>query len=167
MEFRIAHRFSCSAADWWRASKTPEFEAAVAAASSVTITQLSLETAGGVTRTRARVVPAKELPAVVQKAVGAERFSYVQESEEAEGSFEQRWKVLPDVLPEKISCSGTLRVSDVPGGCERVIAGRIEVRVMLVGGTIEKGVVAELQSGYDRSAADLALVLPRILGGLS
>jgi hypothetical protein len=165
MDFRIAHRFNCSAADWWRASKQPEFEAAVAAASNVTITKLSEERSGHVTRARLRVVPAKDLPPIVQKAVGAPRFSYVQELEETDDSFEQRWKVLPDVLADKINVSGTLRVTDVPGGCERVIAGRIEVRVMLVGGTIEKGVVEELQAGYDRSAADIGKILPGLLGG--
>jgi hypothetical protein len=165
MDFRIAHRFPGSALAWWGASKHPDFEAVVAHASDVTMTLLSDETVDGVRRQRVRVVPRKDLPALVQKAVGAPRFSYVQETEERVGEPTLRWKVLPEVLADKIRCAGTLRLVDVAGGCERVVEGSVEVRVSLVGGTIEKAVIEELRAGYDRSAQALLPVLARLTAG--
>ncbi len=163
MDFRITHRFPCAPDAWWRASKHPDFEAAVARASEVDITPLSSETLNGVRRSRSRVVPRKELPALAQKALGSSRFTYVQETEERDGELLLRWKVLPDVMADKIACGGTLRVVAAPGGCERVIEGQVNVKVMLVGGTIEKAVVEQLQQGYDRAADTLRPVLARLV----
>jgi hypothetical protein len=165
MDFRITHRFPGSAQAWWGACKHPDFEAVIAHASDVTMTLVSDETVEGVRRQRVRVVPRKELPALVQKAVGASRFSYVQETEERVGETSLRWKVLPEVLADKIRCAGTLRLTDVPGGCERTVEGSMEVRVTLVGGTIEKAVFDELRQGDDRSAVALLPVLARLTAG--
>ena len=165
MDFRITHRFPGSAQAWWGACKHPDFEAVIAQASDVTMTLLSDETTNGVRRQRVRVVPRKELPALVQKAIGAPRFSYVQETEEGTGETSLRWRVVPELLADKIRCAGTLRLADVAGGCERTVEGSVEVRVTLVGGTIEKAVIDELRQGYDRSAVALLPVLARLSGG--
>jgi hypothetical protein len=165
MDFRITHRFPGSAQAWWSVCKHPDFEAVIAQASDVTMTLLSDETRDGVRRQRVRVVPRKELPALVQKAIGAPRFSYVQETEERAGESSLRWTVLPELLADKIRCAGTLRLVDVPGGCERTVEGTVEVRVTLVGGTIEKAVIDELRQGYDRSAVALLPVLARLTAG--
>ncbi|MEN9785216.1 MAG: hypothetical protein RLZZ299_480 [Pseudomonadota bacterium] len=153
MRFRIAHTFPCPAATYWDVSNRPEVEAALAAAAEVTTEALGTEVRGDTRVSRTRVRPNRPLPPLVQKALGAERFSYVQESVHDDSRRATRWSVLPDVLGERITCGGTAQVRDLPDGrCERVIEGEIQVRVTLVGGAIEKAVVEELERSYGRGA---------------
>jgi hypothetical protein len=152
MKLRIAHRFSCSARDYWNATRGPDFEAALSAGSEVDIEPLGVEERGGRRVERARVKPRRELPAVAAKAVGASRLSWVQETEFDDAALATRWSVTPDVLPGKVRCEGSSRVVDVPGGCERVIEGEIAVSIPFIGGTVEKHVMEQLEGSYDRAA---------------
>jgi hypothetical protein len=108
--------------------------------------------ARGVAFTRTRVSPRKELPLLAQKALGAARFTYVQENETNDGTMTTTWRVIPDVLSDKVKCSGVSRVVDVPGGCERIIEGELTVSIPFVGGTIEKHVMEQLERSYARGA---------------
>lgn len=47
----------------------------------------------------------------------------------------------------------------VDGGCERIMEGRVDVDIFLVGGQIEKHILRELQGGYDRAAAIMTRML--------
>ncbi len=153
MKFRIVHTFPCAAATYREVSDRPDVEAALAAAADVTMEPLGTEQRGATRITRTRVRPNRPLPPLVQKALGADRFSYVQETTRDDATLATRWAVLPDVLADRITCGGTASVRDLPGGrCERVIEGEISVRVTLVGGTIEKAVVEELERSYARGA---------------
>jgi hypothetical protein len=154
MKLRIAHRFPCSARDFWNATRGPDYEAALTAGSEVDLEALGVEERAGHRVERVRVKPRRELPAVAAKAVGSARLSWVQETEFDDAALGTRWRVTPDVLPGKVRCEGTSRIVDVPGGCERIIEGEIAVAIPLIGGTVEKHVLEQLQSSYDR-AADL------------
>lgn len=162
MKFRIAHSFPCTPSTWWEIAHRPDVEAALAAAAEVTLEPLAAAgpdaASHGATRvSRIRVRPHRPLPPLVQKALGAERFSYVQESAHDDARHTTRWTVLPEVLGDRIACSGTASVRELPGGrCERVIEGEITVRVALVGGAIEKAVVDELERSYGRGAEVLS-----------
>ena len=96
--------------------------------------------------------PRKELPALVQKAIGQPRLSYVQEIEEDAATLSTRWKVIPDFLTEKVKCSGTSRIVPAAGGCDRIIEGAIDVAIPLIGGTIEKQIVEQISRSYDKAA---------------
>jgi hypothetical protein len=152
MKLRIAHRFSCSASDYWSATRGPAYEAELAAKADVDLERLGTESRGTSVIERVRVKPRRELPPLAAKAVGASRLSYVQETESDDAQRTTRWKVTPDVLPGKVRCEGTSRVVDVPGGCERVLEGEITVSIPLVGSTIEKHVVEQLEASYERTA---------------
>ncbi len=152
MQIRISHRFPVSPRAYWDGTRDPAVDEKIAAAGEVDVQVLERTRQGSKTLERMRVSPRKELPAVAQRALGATRFSYVQEVEGDDDRMSTTWKVLSDLLPDKVQCSGTSRVVDAPGGCERIIEGEIKVAVPLVGGAIEKVVLEQLEKSYERAA---------------
>ena len=160
MEFRIAHRFPCSPQTYWDASHDPEYERR-SRGDDVDTELIETREIGSVTFERRRVSPRRPLPPLMAKAIGRDRLSYVQEVHFDNSKHSSVWKVLSDVLPDKVRCSGTSRVVATPDGCERVIEGTIEVDVFIVGGAIEKHILEQLQRGYDNAAAMLTAILPR------
>ena len=121
---------------------------------------LEVREEGDILTQRMRVSPRKPLPPLLAKAIGRDRLSYVQEVAFNNAQFTTTWKVLSDVLSDKVKCSGTSRVELLPDGCERIIEGSIEVSVFMVGGAIEKHILSELERGYDRAAALITSLLP-------
>ena len=147
MDFTVVQRFSCAPGQYWERSRSAEFEAAVAAEAEV-VTE-SLPARGEVVRTRVTQLAA--LPAVAQKALGIERFRYVQEVETDNAAFSTRWAIVPEVMAERVTCRGDSAVRASETGCERTIRGSIEVRIPLVGGTIERHIAEQIQRGYARA----------------
>lgn len=152
MQFRISHRFPVSPRAYWDGTRDPALDQRMAEAGEIDVQVLERRREGTRTHDRSRVSPRKELPSVAQRALGTARFSYVQVVESDDDHMSTTWQVLPDVLPDKVTCRGTSRVVDAPGGCERVIEGEIKVAVPLVGGAIEKVVLEQLEKSYDRAA---------------
>jgi hypothetical protein len=152
MRIHVAHRFSVTPRAYWEATRNPALEARMTEAGEVDFHSLEHRVEGSVTHDRIRVVPRKELPAVAQKALGTPRFTYVQIVDSDDDAMTTCWKVVTDVLSEKVTCAGTSRVVPAPEGCERVIEGEIKVAIPLVGGAIEKVVLEQLAKSYDRAA---------------
>lgn len=107
---------------------------------------------GGIIIRRLRFVPDRDLPAPAASLLGTKRLTYEQENRFDPARDELAWKVLPTVLPGRLSAQGRFRIEELPGGCEQVIEGEIVVSVPLVGGQIEKAVVAEVERSYARTA---------------
>lgn len=152
MRIHVAHRFPVTPRAYWEATRDEALEARMADAGEVDFTHLERTVEGAVTRDRIRVTPRKELPAVAQRALGTPRFTYVQIVDSDDSTMTTSWKVVTDVLSDKVTCGGTSRVVPAPEGCERVIEGEIKVAIPLVGGAIEKVVLEQLSRSYDRAA---------------
>ncbi|MFZ5482375.1 MAG: DUF2505 family protein [Myxococcota bacterium] len=152
MEIRISHRFPCTAREYWETTRGQAFEDDIRRETETDVTVLERTETGDVLRERVRISPRKELPAVMQKALGAPRLSYVQEMVSDTARLTIQWNIVMDVMPDKVRCSGTTRFVELPGGCERVIEGEIRVLVPLVGGTMEKHVLDGIVKSYERAA---------------
>lgn len=152
MRIHVAHRFPVAPRAYWDATRDPALTARMSDAGDVDMTVLEQRVEAGRSHERVRVTPRKELPAVAQRALGTARFTYVQTVDSDDDGMSTTWKVVTDVLSEKVSCNGTSRVVPAPGGCERVIEGEIKVAIPLVGGAIEKVVLDQLEKSYDRAA---------------
>lgn len=161
MEIRISHTFPCSARVYWETAWDPAFEKELRSEAEVDFTILEERTEGNRNVMRTRISPRRELPLIAQKALGQTRFSYVQEVESDNTTYTTRWKVVSDILPEKLRCSGVSRVVETGGGCERVIEGTIDVSIPLVGGAVERQIVAEIERSYERAADVVRRHLPR------
>lgn len=153
MQFRIAHRFPCTPDRFWALIREPGYEADLQKESSMDITVLQREDRGGHLLERFKLVSRTPLPALVQRAAGVDRISYEQELDSDHATKVITWKVKTLFLTDKVKCGGTSKVIPAPGGgCERVLEGEITVAVPLVGGQIEKQIVEQLQSSYDKAA---------------
>jgi hypothetical protein len=152
MEIRIAHRFPVAPRAYWEGTRGPELEAEMAREGEVDMQVLERRRTPPTAFDRVRVSPRKELPALAQKALGVARLSYVQEITANDDTMTTTWRVVPDVLPDKVRCGGTSRVVPAPGGCERIIEGEIKVSIPLVGGAVEKIVLEQIERSYERAA---------------
>lgn len=147
MEFTVVQRFACTPEEYWQRSGAADFEDALAAAADVHVEPMPPR--GPTLRTR--VTQNQPMPPVAQKALGVERFRYVQEVERDDVRLATKWAIVPEMFSERVSCRGESRVSAAEGGCERVIAGKIDVRVALVGGSIERHIAEQVQRGYAKA----------------
>jgi hypothetical protein len=152
MQIRIAHHFAVSPRAYWDGTRAPELDEKIAEAGEIDVTVLERRRDGPLTHDRLRVSPRAELPALAQRALGSKRFSYVQVVDSDDDTMTTRWKVLADVLPDKVQCEGTSRIVPTADGCERIIEGEIRVAIPLVGGSIERAVLESLEKSYERAA---------------
>lgn len=119
---------------------------------------------GGVIRKKVRTEPERELPAVAAKLLGSSKLSYVQDSTLDRENNRLDWTVRMDAMSDRVDVKGRTTVVPLPsGGCKRIVDGEITVRVRLVGGQIEKAVVAEFEKSMAR-AVDIARELIRERG---
>jgi len=151
MQIRISHHFPVSPRVYWDGTREPELDEKIAAASEIDVVVIERRRDGPRTYDELRVSPRKELPALAQRALGTSRFSYVQIVEADDDTMATTWRVLSDVIPDKVRCEGTSRVVPAPDGCERIIEGEIKVSIPFVGGAIEKVVLEQLERSYERS----------------
>src|SRR4051812_23389123 len=119
MQIRISHQFPVSPRVYWEGTRGPEFDEKIATASDIDVTVIERRRDGSRTHDEVRVSPRKELPLLAQKALGSSRFSYLQVVDGDDDAMTTSWKVLTDVIPDKVTCAGTSRVIATPDGCER------------------------------------------------
>jgi predicted enzyme involved in methoxymalonyl-ACP biosynthesis len=75
-----------------------------------------------------------------------------QDTRRREGEHTLQWSIEPMVLQDRFSGSGTTRVVAKAGGCERIIAGDLTIRVPILGRKMEQRLISDVASGYDRAA---------------
>ncbi len=114
----------------------------------------------GILFRRIRTEPDRELPKVVAKLLGAPKLCYLQENRFDPEQSKMRWQVTLEAMPDRVDVSGTTTCTALPDGrCRRVVDGELEVRVRLVGGQIERAVVAEFERSMQRAVALAAEML--------
>lgn len=100
-----------------------------------------------------RVMPQDNMPGFIKKIVGG-GFYYEETVTHQQGSDTVRSTMTPNVMGDKLRMGYTMRVR--PAGdnaCIRVMEWEVEVKIMLVGGQIEKFASGEIERGTDSSAA--------------
>ena len=137
----------------------PTFDTRMAAQTGVVREILERREDASETYVRSRVVINKEVPAMMAKAIGADRISYEQESRRAVGSFTNAWNIIPMVLASKFEGSGSTTVRAIAEGCERVIEGELVVRVPIVGKQMEAKLVESIEQSYNRAGTLAAEML--------
>lgn len=148
MDFSVTQRFRCSPETYWSRSRGPEFDAAIASAAAVHAQMLESKVEGSKLFERILVTHIEPMTTVAQKAFGATHLKYTQEIETTDATHSTKWKIIPSFFTDRVTCKGDSVVRATPTGCERVIKGSIEVRVMLVGGVIEKQIADQISRSY-------------------
>jgi hypothetical protein len=100
-----------------------------------------------------RVVPARELPAVLRRLTGAS-LGYTETTVLDRRAGVATTTVVPDTLADRITIGGRHVVtSPSPGAIVRTFEGSVEVRVAVIGGRIERAIVEDMRRSYAASAA--------------
>lgn len=114
---------------------------------------LELDDQDGVLRRVCRVLPRRQLPAIVQPFVAGD-LSYLERVawRKAEDLIEMR--IEPSVLGGRVEISATYQVrATSPGVCRRSYHGRVSAQVRLLGGRIERAIVEDLGRTLETAAA--------------
>ncbi len=104
-----------------------------------------------------------ELASAVKKVVDPERLTWVEESDHDLATHRSEHTIVPDHYADRLQASYRARL-DEDGGSDhtrRVVSGAVKVRMLLVGGRVEKAII----SGLEEYAAAEAQLLTRWLAG--
>jgi hypothetical protein len=152
MEFEIEHELPCSAVQAWALLFSHEFEAWLDQNQSNIERDLrSTSESGGVETREVHVQLQDQLPPVIARVVG-EGLGYLLREQMDAIALRMTWSVIPDKFADRIRSSGDYRLVDSPAGCRRIVRGKVEADLPLIGNKIEKLIASELQSSYDRGA---------------
>ena len=103
---------------------------------------------------RFRVTPNRDIPAALKKALRGAGLGYEEVDRFDREKLRVDWSVKTDAFTKKTTCKGAVTFEDAGGGkCRRVISGEVKVRVMLVGGMIEKAIVDGMKDSFEKTAA--------------
>ena len=104
-------------------------------------------------RLKFRVTPNRDIPAAVKKALRGGGLGYDETDRVDKERLKVEWSVRTDTFPDKTTCAGTVSFEDAGAGrCRRVIRGEVKVKVMLVGGLIEKAIVDGMKESFEKSS---------------
>jgi hypothetical protein len=117
---------------------------------------------GDVIRLRVRHRFAGHLSPAVTRVVDPNRLVWVEETTYHRAAATATLRILPEHYADRLRAGGTYRfVPDGPGSCTRIIEGEVAVRFPLVGGKVERAIVAGLEDHLREEAALVARWLHR------
>ena len=151
MRLFVSHVFPCSPEAYVAMLQDPAFDELVARTSGVGRTVLSESVVDGCVHRRVHCVPDRPLPAMVQSLIGSDKLRYDQVTVLDPARHRLTWRILPEKVGSRVEIHGEMELRPHPQGCERVVTGTVEVNVRLVGGQIEKGIVADVERSYNKS----------------
>ncbi len=96
-----------------------------------------------------------ELSSAARAILDPARLSWVEQSTHDLAARTTTFVLQPDHYGDRFRCEGSVRVVPDGGGSRRQGTGELRVRAPLVGGTVERTLIADLQSHL---AAEVALV---------
>jgi hypothetical protein len=149
----LRHPFPCRAEVFWEITSDPAFMAAADDEAEIIREKLEERVMeDGRVFHRLRYTSRRPLPAVAARLMGTPHVSFEQNEWIDNERLSLEWVVKSPIGGDRFRAKGTYRVLPAIPGCERVVQGEIRVAVPLVGGPIEKQIVAEIKHSYDRAA---------------
>src|SRR5581483_1116557 len=106
---------------------------------------LALTENGTTVRRRVRYRFAGDLSPAVTAVVDPAKLTWVEDATVDRVSHRTTFRILPDHYGNRLKCSGTFRLEEVPGGVRRVLDGDLRVSFPLVGGKVERAIVSGLR----------------------
>jgi hypothetical protein len=95
----------------------------------------------------------------VRAVVDPAKMSWITRTEILVAEARSVWVVVPDHYPDRLSASGTYRFgdgADGPGSTDVEVEGDLKIRVPIVGRSVERVIVSDLQAYIAEEAAGIA-----------
>ncbi|MEN0064718.1 MAG: DUF2505 domain-containing protein [Myxococcota bacterium] len=150
-KLHVENHLPTSAKEAWEVFESDEYKERLREQTNIKQEILETRTEGNIEIRRIRTEPDRELPGMVASAIGTKKLSYVQENRFDRASGRMEWSVELDGIGDRVTVKGVTTCVPDGDGCKRVVDGEITVKVPLVGGQIEKAVVAEFEKSMQRS----------------
>jgi len=100
-----------------------------------------------------RVFPQRDLPDFVKKVVKGD-LGYIEYGVMKKGSNRIDSRIEPTLFKDKTKISASFSIEPIaPGKVRRTFEGDVEVSFPLVGGKVEKLILADMEKAYDQIAA--------------
>ncbi len=153
MKFNIGHEFDCDAKTFWDIFFSEDYTREMYAGVGVKErTVLRNDEDEREIRREIKIVPQRDLPGAVKSIVKGD-LGYIEHDVFHKGQDTMDVRVEPTLMKERFKMSGVFRVVTLrPGRIRREFVGSCEVSVPLLGGQIEKLVVADVQKSYEAAA---------------
>ena len=100
-----------------------------------------------------------DLPTAALAIIDPDRLTWVEETTYDLAGLSSRVKLLPDHYASKLEASASARFVDRDDGSIRDVAGDLRVRVLLVGGQVERAIVEGLKEHLAEEAELVAKLL--------
>ena len=95
----------------------------------------------------------------VRAVVDPAKMSWITRTEILLAEARSNWVILPDHYPDRLSASGTYRFAEGaagPGNTDVEVEGDLKIRVPIVGRSVERVIVSDLQDYIAEEAAGIA-----------
>ena len=114
---------------------------------------LDLQDDGVLKTWKLRVFPQRDLPDFVKKVVKGD-LGYIEHGSMKKGSNRIESRIEPTLFKDKTKISASFSIEPIaPGKVRRTFEGDVEVSFPLVGGKVEKLILADMEKAYDQIAA--------------
>jgi hypothetical protein len=128
----------------------PELDAKLAQMTQSTREHISETTEGDVIVRKVRYSSGNPAFANVAKLLGTDRVTYEQHLRIDMARMHVDWQMVHPAVGDRLKAEGSFCVVPHPEGSERVVEGVVEVRIPLIGGTMEGKVVEFIRKMYAR-----------------
>ena len=102
-----------------------------------------------------------ELPTAALAVIQPDRLTWVEETTTDRATGRSTVRLLPDHYASKLRAGAEVEVRPDGDGARRHVSGELKVRVLLVGGQVERAIVAGLEEHLAAEAAAVADLLAR------
>jgi hypothetical protein len=93
---------------------------------------------------------ADDIPAAARKVLPAAALQWTEESVWDPSTERFSWKIVTQVMQDKIHCDGSLYYENIGGGrTRRIVEGTIDIKIPLAGRMAEKVILGQLEKSYD------------------
>jgi hypothetical protein len=161
MKFNITHDFDCDAETYWEIFFDLDYQKDMYSGLGIKErTVLLFEEDDKEIRRKIKIMPERDLPGALKSVLRGD-LGYIEHNVYHKGQNVMDVRIEPTLMKDRFKMSAVFRV--VPLGSARVrreFVGSIDVSVPLLGGQIEKLVMADVRKSYDQAAVTTGCACP-------
>lgn len=152
--FMVTDEFDCSPDRLWEIMESSEeFERRLEEATEMRREIVEEDRRGDeVWSRRVRCVSLREIPAMMQKALGIEQFEYDLEQRVDRREDLVEWTLETPFMTDRVDARGTTSVEETDEGCRRTVQGRVDIQLPMVGAKMETKLVEKLRESEQKGA---------------
>lgn len=160
MKFDVKQQFDAEAAAVIRCYSSAEMYSQLPEFGRISRPDLvDRSTTGDTVRLRLRYKFTADLPTAALAIIDPDRLTWVEETTYDLAGLTARIRLLPDYYASKLEASASARFVDRGDGSIRDLSGDLRVRVLLVGGQVERAIVDGLKEHLAEEAELVASLL--------